>query len=88
MEQPVYALIITTRKLILYFLTHRVEVVTGQALMQVMQKSDATGRMMKWAMEMGQFDIRYRLRKSIKGQVVADFVVELSHNDRNEDEGK
>jgi len=34
--------------------------------------------MVKWAVELSEFDIKYEPRGSIKGQVFADFVVELS----------
>lgn len=45
--------------------------------MQVM-RSDATGRMLKWTIEISQFDVEYKSRKSIKGQVLAVFVAELN----------
>jgi len=34
--------------------------------------------MVRWAVELSEFDIHYKPRGSIKGQVYADFVVELS----------
>jgi len=34
--------------------------------------------MVRWALELSEFDIQYEPRGSIKGQVYADFVVELS----------
>ncbi|XP_068474929.1 uncharacterized protein [Phaseolus vulgaris] len=34
--------------------------------------------MVRWAVELSEFDIQYEPRGSIKGQVYADFVVELS----------
>jgi len=34
--------------------------------------------MVKWAVELSEFDIQYEPRGPIKGQVFADFVVELS----------
>ena len=34
-----------------------------------------------WAVELSEFDIRYRLRMAIKGQVVADFIVEFTLED-------
>lgn len=35
-----------------------------------------SGRMTKWAIELSEFDIKYRPRTSQKGQVLADFLVE------------
>ena len=34
--------------------------------------------MTKWAIELGEFDIKFMLRTAIKGQVVADFVAEFT----------
>jgi len=34
--------------------------------------------MVRWAVELSEFDIQYEPRGSIKGQVYADFIVELS----------
>lgn len=36
------------------------------------------GRIEKWGMELGTFDICYKPRNSIKGQVLADFVTEFT----------
>ena len=33
---------------------------------------------MKWALELSEFDIRYKLKRAIKGQVLADFVMEFT----------
>lgn len=33
--------------------------------------------MVKWAIKLGEFDISYRLRTAIKGQVLADFLANL-----------
>ncbi|KAK9943957.1 hypothetical protein M0R45_009545 [Rubus argutus] len=35
-----------------------------------------SGRMTKWAIELSEFDIEYQPRTSLRGQVVADFLVE------------
>ena len=34
-----------------------------------------------WAMELSEFNIRYRPRTTIKGQVVADFIAEFTLGD-------
>ena len=33
---------------------------------------------MKWAIELGEFDIRYKPRTTIKGQVLVDFIMEFT----------
>lgn len=44
---------------------------------KVSQKSELSGRLVNWAMELGQFDIEFHPRTAIKGQVLADFLVEF-----------
>lgn len=34
---------------------------------------------MKWVVELGQFEIRYKRYSTIKAHALADFVVELSY---------
>ena len=43
-----------------------------------MSSPEAVGRMALWATELSKFDIQYRPRTAIKGQVVADFIVEYT----------
>ena len=51
---------------------------TDLPIQKVQKKPDVAGRMVKWAVELSEFDNKYETRGSIKGQVFADFVVELS----------
>ena len=51
---------------------------TDLPIRKVMQKPDVVGRMAQWAVELSEFDIHYEPRGPIKGQIYADFVVELS----------
>ena len=53
-------------------------VMTDLPIQNVLKKPDVAGRMVKWAVELSEFDIQYEPRGPIKGQVFADFVVELS----------
>jgi len=53
-------------------------VMTNLPIQKVLPKTDVAGRMVRWAVELSEFDIQYKPRGSIKGQVYADFVVELS----------
>ncbi|GAU51781.1 hypothetical protein TSUD_415670 [Trifolium subterraneum] len=36
------------------------------------------GRMLKWSLELSEFDIHYESRKSLKAQVLADFLAEMT----------
>jgi len=66
------------RRLRHYFQSFTVLVMTDLPIQKVLKKPDVVGRMVKWAVELSEFDIKYVPRGSIKGQVFADFVVELS----------
>ena len=44
----------------------------------LLKRSDFTGKIAKWGTRLGSFDIRYKPRSSVKGQVLVDFVVEFS----------
>ncbi|CAA0836868.1 Unknown protein, partial [Striga hermonthica] len=68
MEKLAYALIIAARKLRPYFQEHSITVLTAHPLKQVLHRPDTSGRMIKWAVELGQFDIHYKPRTTIKGQ--------------------
>ena len=37
-----------------------------------------SGRMVKWSIELSEYGLEFRLRKSIKAQALADFVAECS----------
>ena len=78
MEKPAFALVTTARKLKPYFQAHTIVVLTDKPLRRAMSSPEAAGRMALWAVELSEFDIRYRSRTTIKGQVVADFIVEFT----------
>ena len=44
-----------------------------------MSNPEAVGRMALWAIELSEFDVQYLPRTTIKGQVVADFIVEFTN---------
>ena len=76
LEKVAYALIISARKLRPYFQAHSMKVLTNVPLRQVLHKPDVSGRLVKWAVELGEFDIEYKPHPAIKAQVLADFIVE------------
>ena len=51
---------------------------TDKPLRRVMNSPEAARRMALWVVELSEFDIQYRLRIAIKGQVMADFIVEFT----------
>ncbi|KAL0291344.1 UNVERIFIED_CONTAM: Transposon Tf2-11 polyprotein [Sesamum angustifolium] len=55
-------------------------------LRKVIAKLDVSGRMVKWAVELGEFDIEFQRRTAIKAQVFADFVVEIVSEQQQENQ--
>ena len=45
---------------------------------QVLHKPETSGRLMKWTIELSEFDIKYKPKTVIKGQVLVDFVMEFT----------
>ena len=45
----------------------------------MLQKPKASGRILKWAIELGQFDVNFRPQMAIKGQALIDFTVEFTY---------
>lgn len=77
-EKLVLALVHAARRLRPYFQAHPICVLTNQNLKQVLLKPEASGRLQKWAIELGEHDISYIPRRAIKGQVLADFLAEIT----------
>ena len=78
MEQLVLDLVVASRKLRSYFHSHTIRVLTNYPLRQVLQKPDALGRLLKWAIKLSQFDIKFIPRPAIKGQALADFIAKFT----------
>jgi len=78
LEKAALAVVFSARRLRHYFQSFTVLVMTDLPIQKVLKKPDVAGRMVKWAVELSEFDIKYKPRGSIKGQIFADFVVELS----------
>ncbi|XP_016178105.1 uncharacterized protein LOC107620464 [Arachis ipaensis] len=78
LEKLALALLTSSRRLRQYFQGHQVVVRTDQGIRQVLQKPDLAGRMMTWAIELSQYDLRYEPRHVIKAQAMADFLVEVT----------
>ena len=44
----------------------------------VLHKPEISARLMKWAIELSEFDIRYKPKIAIKGQILANLVMEFT----------
>ena len=61
-------------------------VLTDKPLWRAMNNLEAAGRLALWAIELSEFDIQYRLRTTIKGQIIADFIAKFTHDEDKEAE--
>ncbi|KAK1426836.1 hypothetical protein QVD17_15516 [Tagetes erecta] len=77
LEKLALSLVYTSRRLRRYFQAHTVTVLTNQPTQQVLKKPEISGRLVKWAIELGPFEIEFKPRISFKGQVLADFIAEI-----------
>ena len=78
LEKAILAVVHGTWKLPHYFQAHTVVILTQLPLKAILRNADYTGRIAKWGMILGAFDIKYMPRTLIKGQVLADLVVEFA----------
>ena len=78
MEKLILALVTTSRKLQLYFQAHTIEVSTEYPVKQILHKPETSRRLIKWAIELSEFDIIYKPRTAIKGQILVDFIMEFT----------
>ena len=82
-EKLAFTLITASRKLRHYFQAHVINVMTDHPLKKAMNKLEAIGQLIQWAVELNEFDIKYQPRPAIKAQALADFIAEfaLSYDD-------
>ena len=86
MEKLAFALITASRNLRHYFQAHVINVKTDHPLKKAMNRLEAAGRLIQWAVELSEFDIRYQPRHAIKAQALADFIAEFTpSHDETED---
>lgn len=78
MEQTALALRTIAQKLRPYFQAHPITMLTNQPLRNVLHKSDISGRMLQWAIELSEYGIDYQPGLSMKGQVMTDFIAKVS----------
>ena len=78
MEKLAFAFITAARKFKPYFQAHTIVVLTNQLLKKAMSSPEVAGRMALWAIELSEFNVQYRPRTAVKGQIVADFIAEYT----------
>ena len=59
-QKILYAVLITSRKLVHYFQAHPISVVTSFPIGDILHNRDATERIAKWAVELGSFELSFQ----------------------------
>ncbi|GJS41867.1 reverse transcriptase domain-containing protein [Tanacetum coccineum] len=77
LEKLILCLLHLSRRLRRYFEAHPIKVIIDQPIKQVLNKPEASGKLAKYAVELGAYNIVYVPRNAIKGQVLADFINEV-----------
>jgi hypothetical protein len=72
-QKILYGVLITSRKIHHYFDEYKISVVTDLPLADILHNWDATGRLSKWAVELGALKIKFKPRIAIKSQALVDF---------------
>jgi hypothetical protein len=65
-QKLLYALLITSRKLRHYFQAHKIVVPSSFPLGEIIRNRDANSRIVKWSVELGEFNIEFFSRHAIK----------------------
>ncbi|GJX28566.1 reverse transcriptase domain-containing protein [Tanacetum coccineum] len=65
-----------TRRLRRYFEAHPVKVIIDQPINQILNKIKASGKLAKYVVQLGSYNIMFKPRNAVKGQVLADFKTE------------
>lgn len=78
-QKLLYALLMSSRKLRHYFQAHKLAVPSEFSLGAILQNRETAGRMAKWSVELGAFNIHFVSRTAIKYQILADFVAEWTN---------
>jgi hypothetical protein len=73
-QKLLYEVLITSRKLQHYFHEYSIAVITDYPLGDILRNQDATGRISKWAVELGALNIDFKPHTTIKSQALVNFM--------------
>ncbi|XP_071708506.1 uncharacterized protein [Rutidosis leptorrhynchoides] len=77
------------RRLRRYFQGHPILFLTDQPIKQILKQPESSGHFAKWEVELGEYEISFSPRHAIKGQLLANFLLETtkkvdhSHNSKS-----
>jgi hypothetical protein len=79
-QKLLYGKLITSRKLRYYFDAYNILVVSDFPLVDILHNRDATGRISKWAVELGALTLDFKPWSAIKSQALVNFMAEWQEN--------
>jgi len=60
------------------FLSYTIIARTDQPIRQILARLDVAGRMMKWSLELSEFNIHFESSEAFKAQMFTEFVAEMT----------
>lgn len=69
LDKLTLALVYAARRLRRYFQEHSIIVLIDKPIEQILMKPEKFGRMAKWVIKLGEHDLEFKGRNSVKGQV-------------------
>ncbi|GJZ24387.1 reverse transcriptase domain-containing protein [Tanacetum coccineum] len=84
MEKLALSLIHMTRRLRRYFEAHPVKVIMDQPIKNILNNTKTSGKLSKYAVELGAYNITFIPRNAVKGQVLVDFLSEVPEGEKEE----
>nr|GEW65810.1 reverse transcriptase domain-containing protein [Tanacetum cinerariifolium] len=74
LEKLILALVYAARNLRRYFQAHPNQVLSDKPIKQILARLEKSRRIARWAIEVGEHEIKFKGRNLIKGQILADFL--------------
>ncbi|XP_072148522.1 uncharacterized protein [Setaria viridis] len=75
-QKLLYAVLISSRKLRHYFQVHKIYMVSSYPIGEILHNKDVNGQVVKWSVELSEFDLDFCPRHAIKLHMLADFMAE------------
>nr|GEU43592.1 hypothetical protein [Tanacetum cinerariifolium] len=84
MEKLALSLIHMTRRLRRYFEAYPVKVITDQPIKNILNNTETSRKLVKYAVELGAYNITFIPRNAVKGRVLADFLLKAPKGENEE----
>lgn len=78
MEKTALSVVVESRKLKRYFLAHSIMIQMDLTLRKMLYQPGLAERLMKWTIELSEFEISLEVRKTLKTQIFTDFLNKMS----------